>query len=171
MPTVTVDSDDLEALLFATSGIKDLENALDQRKRNPIVQSTKGKLEGAHDRLSIAWRRAKREASWPKKVVTERDIADLRAMFTDDTGCLRPFVILNDYPLYLAQELLVVDAGPLFDGYLIEWAAPSEPTFQRTISSGIRFGARLNHYGLQVLRAADEMVMAQRLASPVIVVE
>ena len=51
MVAVTVDTEDLEALLFATSGIKELEAALDQRKRNPMVTSGMGRLAGAHDRL------------------------------------------------------------------------------------------------------------------------
>jgi hypothetical protein len=151
MPSVTVDVADLEALLFATSGIKDLEAALDQRRRNPMVASTKGKMEGAHDRLSTAWRRAKREAEWPKKLVTEADIAELRAMFTDREGQMRAFVVLDEYPTYFVQEMLLVESGPLWEGYQVEWPAPAEHQFVRGPTGGIRYGARLSHYGLQVL--------------------
>ena len=84
--TVTVSAADLEALLFATSGIKDIEAALDQRRRNPMVAAGTGRLAGAHERLSAAWRRAKREADWPVKVVTEADLRMLRALFDDGEG-------------------------------------------------------------------------------------
>jgi hypothetical protein len=151
MPSVTVDVADLEALLFATSGIKDLEAALDQRRRNPMVTSIKGKLEGAHDRLSTAWRRAKREADWPMKVVTEAEIAELRAMFTDMNDDLHAFAVLYEYPMHLAQDLLLVESGPLWEGYQVEWPSPAEPEFVRGPTGGIRYGARLSHYGRQVL--------------------
>jgi hypothetical protein len=151
MPSVTVDVADLETLLFATSGIKDLEAALDQRRRNTMVTSTKGKLEGAHDRLSTAWRRAKREADMPKVVVTEAEIAELRAMFTDHEGRVRAVIERQDYPMHFAQELLLVEAGPLWEGYKIEWPAPADPEFIIKQGSGIRYGIRLSHYGRQVL--------------------
>ena len=151
MPSVTVDVDDLEALLFATSGIKDLEAALDQRRRNPMVTGTKGKLEGAHDRLSTAWRRAKREVDFPKIVVTAAEIAELRSMFTGPDGKILAFISLPEYPMHFAQDLLLVESGPLWEGYRIEWPAPTEPEFVMRHTGGLRYGARLSHYGRQVL--------------------
>lgn len=152
MPTVTVDVEDLETLLFATSGIKDLEAALDQRRRNPMVTGTKGKMEAVHDRLSTAWRRAKREADWPQRVVSEREIAELKAMFTDPDGCLCPFILMRDYPRHFAQDLLLVEAGPVWDGHRIEWPAPAEPQFVLgEQNASIRYAARLTHYGRQIL--------------------
>lgn len=159
MPSVTVDVADLETLLFATSGIKDLEAALDQRRRNPMVISTKGKLEGAHDRLSLAWRRAKREADWPMKVVTEAEIAELRSMFTDLNGHTHAFAVLYEYPMHFAQDLLLVEAGPLWEGYQVEWPSPAEPEFVRGPTGGIRYGARLSHYGRQVLGVQEGDLM------------
>ena len=111
MPSVTVDVDDLEALLFATSGIKDLEAALDQRRRNPMVTGTKGKLEGAHDRLSTAWRRAKREVDFPKIVVTAAEIAELRSMFTGPDGKILAFISLPEYPCTLLRIYCWLKAG------------------------------------------------------------
>lgn len=156
MPAVTVDVADLETLLFATSGIKDLEAALDQRRRNPMVISTKGKLEGAHDRLSLAWRRAKREADWPQKVVTEAEIAELRTMFTGSDGHMRAMVVLDDYPAHFAQDLLLVESGPLWTGYQVEWPSPANPEFIISHQSGrICYGARLTHYGRTVLGVSE----------------
>lgn len=155
MPSVTVDVADLEALLFATSGIKDLEAALDQRRRNPMVISAKGRLEGAHDRLSTAWRRAKREADWPMKVVTEAEIAELRAMFMDHEGRIRAVIERAEYPMHFAQDLLLVESGPLWEGYKIEWPSPADPEFIIKQGSGIRYGIRLSHYGRQVLGVTE----------------
>jgi hypothetical protein len=162
MPNVTIDADDLEALLFATGGIKDLEtaihtlqNTLAGRKQNPMVRAGMGKLEAAHERLSTAWRRAKREAEWPQRTVTEADLAELRAIFIDRYGRARDFVVLNSYPMRLAQELLLVESGPLWEGFKIEWPAPSDSEFRVTMSGKIRYGARLTHYGKQVLSVTD----------------
>jgi hypothetical protein len=160
MPTVIVETDDLEALLFATSGIKDLEAALDQRRRNPLVKSGMGKLEGAHDRLSTAWRRAKREEDWPMRVVTEAEIAELRAMFAAPCGGIHAFVILPDYPMHFAQDLLLVEAGPVWQGYRIEWPAPAEPEFVINHPFALMYGVRLTHYGKQVL-GVDEAALVR----------
>ncbi|MFP5248653.1 MAG: hypothetical protein ACLGP3_02355 [Acidobacteriota bacterium] len=164
MPTVTVDAADLEALLFATSGIKDLEAALQQRKSNPLVKSGEGRLTGAHDRLSAAWRRANREESWPTRTVTEVDIAELRAMFATTE-----VAILSRYPQRLAQELLLVESGPVWEGLKIEWPAPADPEFRLQQSGVPRYAARLTHYGRQVLQAAGVAWLeapAPRLAAP-----
>jgi hypothetical protein len=162
MPTVTVDADDLEALLFASGGIKDLEggikameNLLAGRKNNPMVRSAAGKLGAAHDRLSAAWRRANREAEWPAKLVTQADLAGLQALFTDRFGKIHDFAVLDHYPQRLAQELLLVESGPLWEGYRIDWPSPAEPEF-RTSGAGVRYGARLTHYGKQVLGATQQ---------------
>jgi hypothetical protein len=160
MVAVTVDTEDLEALLFATSGIKDLEAALDQRRRNPMVTSTKGRLEGAHDRLSTAWRRAKRNAEWPKKLVTEAEIAELRAMFTDHDGNIRRFVVLPHYPMHFCQDLLLVESGPCWRGLRIEWPAPAEAEFINDEKSGIFYAARLSHYGRQILGVSESDLMS-----------
>lgn len=159
MPTVTVDAKDLEALLFATSGIKDLEAALDQRRSNPMVRSVQGRLAAAHDRLATEWRRANREADWPKRVVTEVEIAELRAMFTDPSGRLRSFIVLDDYPMHFAQDLLLVEAGPFWAGNQIDWPAPAEPEFIIRHDGNVMYGVRLSHYGLQVLGVSrDDLV-------------
>ncbi len=151
MTSVTVDADDLEALLFACSGIGDLEKALDQHRRNPLLKSTKGKIEGAHERLATLWRRAKRDVDWPKKVVTETEIAELRWMFANGEGRLRSFIVLDHYPMHFAQGLLLVEAGPMWIGRRIDWPAPAEPEFRISHIGPLMYGARLTHSGRQVL--------------------
>jgi hypothetical protein len=162
MPTVAVDTDDLEALLFATGGIRELEAALAGRKQNPMVRSGEAKLAGAHDRLSTAWRRAKREADWPKRVVTEAEIAELRAMFTGTNGAWLPFVVLDRYPMHFAQELLLVESGPLWQGLKIDWPSPAEPEFVVSHSGDLRYAARLSHYGRQVIGVSDSDIERAR---------
>ena len=161
MSTVVVDTDDLEALLFATSGIKDIEAAIQQRKTNPMVKSGMGRLAGAHDRLAAAWRRSKREVEWPAKLVTKEDVAALRAMFTKADGEVAEVVVSSDYPSYFAQRLMLVESGPLWYGYQVEWPSPSEPEFVKSAVGGvseISYGIRLNHYGRQVLAAATTAI-------------
>lgn len=58
---VTVDSDDLKAVLFSTGVIKAVEGALKQHQDDPLVLMVKGDLEAAHNRLASHLRRAERE--------------------------------------------------------------------------------------------------------------
>ena len=155
MTEVTVDLDDLKTLLFATSGIKDIEAAIQQRKTNPMVGSAQGKMAAAHDRLSAAWRRAEREQTWPARLVTEADIAALRDMFTDpQTGEPIEVALLSAYPMHLAQGLMLVESGPVFQGVKIEWPSPSDPEFRIQGVQPTQYAARLTHYGRQVLASA-----------------
>lgn len=69
---ITVDSDDLEALLFSTGAIKALEAALVQAKDDPLVEQAKPRLTAAHDRLAADCRRGLRESGYPGS----RDVLD-----------------------------------------------------------------------------------------------
>jgi hypothetical protein len=164
MPSVTVDADDLEALLFALSAIGDIEksaaqlrHAFDQRRTNPMVTSTKGKIEAAHERLAAAWRRAKREGDWPTRTISESDLDELRAAFKAPNGWWA-WIIVREYPIRWCQDLLLVEAGPCFEGFQIAWPAPNEPQFCMGVQTAgaSRHGARLNHYGRQLLGVKDE---------------
>lgn len=53
---VTVDSDDLQSLLFATGTIKQIEAAIQQHKQDPQVRIVQDNLTQAHDNLAKAWR-------------------------------------------------------------------------------------------------------------------
>ena len=63
MPTVEVDLDDLEALIFVSAAIKNIEGALMSFRRDPFVQSAQGKFIPAQKRLEVACRNAKRSAA------------------------------------------------------------------------------------------------------------
>ena len=72
---ITVDSDDLEALLFATGSIKAIEAALQQRSRDPLVKRAEPVLTEAHNRLAKEWRNATRE---------EPSFAELKPLTDED---------------------------------------------------------------------------------------
>jgi hypothetical protein len=152
MPTVTVDADDLEALLFSTGAIKDVEYAIAGRARDPLVKSATTKLAGAHDRAAAAWRRAKRaepEAPAPN------DIVRLRALFVVN-GEIAFEAVTSHYPQRLVQDLLLVESGPIWDGIKIDWPAPATPEFRPAPSAPgeLRYAVRLTPRGEDVLRAA-----------------
>ena len=62
MSAVTVDADDLEALIFAASVIKPIETALSAHKRDPFVTQHLQNTD-ALERITTAWRHAKRAAA------------------------------------------------------------------------------------------------------------
>lgn len=59
MPSVTVDIEDLERLVWATAAIKQIEAALAQRSRDPFVRPHLD-FAAAHDRCAAAMRNARR---------------------------------------------------------------------------------------------------------------
>lgn len=59
MPSIAVDQDDLETIIWATAAIKAIEGALAQRKSDPFVRPRLD-YTAAHDRLASALRNAKR---------------------------------------------------------------------------------------------------------------
>jgi hypothetical protein len=60
MTEVTIDLDDLEALVYVSSAIKTIESALAAYKRDPFVQKAHGKFGAAQKRLEDVIRRARR---------------------------------------------------------------------------------------------------------------
>lgn len=151
---VSVDADDLEVLLFSTGAIKDMEHVLKARERDPLVKSAASRLTDAHDRVTGAWRRAKRPEP---EAPTAEDIVVLREMFNGPSGPYgEPFAIayLKKYPTRLAQTLQLVESGPAWSGTKIDW--PSSPEFlMGTHDAGnLIFGARLTDRGRQVLQNA-----------------
>ena len=113
---VTVDSEDLEALLFAAGGIAVIERAIDGYRTDMLVQQVKPRLTAAHARASAAWRQQTREvdpaASEPP---TDEEIRQLNAMFParvgdpsspDDEDLMRPAVIeWSDMPAVRSLRL------------------------------------------------------------------
>jgi hypothetical protein len=79
MTQVTVDSDDLEALVFGTGVIKNIEGSLAAFKRDPFTK-TNVPLTEAHDRLASAMRNAKRAQAdtlvkWDEPLTKDEQIA------------------------------------------------------------------------------------------------
>ena len=79
MTQVTVDSDDLEALVFGTGVIKSIEGSLAAFKRDPFTK-TNVPLTEAHDRLAAAMRNAKRAQAdtlvkWDEPLTKDEQIA------------------------------------------------------------------------------------------------
>jgi hypothetical protein len=62
MPSVTVDLEDLETLVFTTAALKVIEGALAARKTDPFVRPHLN-FTAAHDRLASAMRNARRAGS------------------------------------------------------------------------------------------------------------
>lgn len=60
---VTVDSDDLETLLFNAAVVKDIESALKARTRDPFTKQHLGLLTEAQERVEKLWRGALRAKS------------------------------------------------------------------------------------------------------------
>lgn len=77
---VTVDSDDLEMLLFATGAIKAMEAALVAAKRDPLAERAKPRIAAAHDALNAAMLRARRKEQFPQRFrdATPLEIAELK---------------------------------------------------------------------------------------------
>jgi hypothetical protein len=79
---VTIDSDDLEALLFSTAAIKSVENALIAQKRDEQFKSAAGRFSAAHDRAANAWREATRRRDRPElfREPTAKELEELRRL-------------------------------------------------------------------------------------------
>lgn len=75
---VTIDSDDIEKLIFATGALRDVEHALDQSKGDQLVRNGQLGLTEARSRIERAWRGALRTAVKPLPEITDIDLAALR---------------------------------------------------------------------------------------------
>lgn len=83
MPTVTVELEDLEKLVFGTGVIKTVESALNAYQDDPFVPP-QNELTNAHNRLAKAVREAKRSGSgtlidWDEPL-TEKEVSHLSGL-------------------------------------------------------------------------------------------
>jgi hypothetical protein len=80
--SVTVDSQDLRALLFSTGTIKAIEQAVRQHQQDPLVAMAEPHLKGAHDRLNTALLRVERGETVRgyNNPLTGREIAALKML-------------------------------------------------------------------------------------------
>ena len=79
---VTVDSDDLEKLLYATGAIKQIEHALLNRKSDPFYQSAVNGIASAHERLNKAWNNARRDCNSTAVNISTYELQELKNIST-----------------------------------------------------------------------------------------
>lgn len=152
---VTVDSDDLQTLLFATAAIKSVEVALKAQKNDPFAEQALPRYTEASDNLAKAWRDATRRRDMPQlfRDPTPHELSVLRSIFFDDSPdpdmadrLKRTSIVwLSHHPRSLVS-LGLVELGN--ERYQIIWgdgrvsAAPFPP----------KVFARLTWRGIEVLR-------------------
>lgn len=73
MPKVEVDSEDLEALIYASAVIKTIEGQLASFRRDPFMKDAGEKFLPAQKRLESAWRNAKRAAAPENMLININD--------------------------------------------------------------------------------------------------
>lgn len=85
---VTIDSDDIEALIYATAAIKGIENALEANRTDPFGQLAKGRFHAAHDRICNAWREALRKPQFPDRfaAATATEVDQLYRLWNEGAG-------------------------------------------------------------------------------------
>jgi hypothetical protein len=142
MATVTVDLDDLEALIFHTGTLKTIEGALMSRRNDPFVRPHLD-ITPSHNRLAAEVRNAKRAESgtatkWDEPATREEQ--NLLRCFEDKNGRLASVIHINavrrnpaageDYtPAIdtLASKGMIV-IGQVLTGVL--WAGDDRPEFK-----------------------------------------
>lgn len=135
MPTVAVDLEDLETLVFTTGALKTIEGALVTRKADPFVKPHLD-FTAAHDRLATAMRNARRSQN--KDVVVQFDEPLTREeckILTDvDTLGGVVHITVKDQLPKQGESMSIYDAltakGCLLMGGLVKgvlWAGASAP--------------------------------------------
>ncbi len=101
---VTLDSDDVEALVFAAASVKSIEGVLDLSRGDPFAKApVKRYYTEAADRIEKAWRGATRAANNPERFSepTEAEIAWLRRIWppwSDDADAYLRFIQVYEQP-------------------------------------------------------------------------
>lgn len=122
---VTVDSDDLEALLFATAAIKKIEEALRSVKDDPMVKLQKVSLRDAHDRLATSWRNGTRVNEDPIYDAPLR-LAEVKVL---QTLVRQPALPQNSVDPTLLSDLrrkMMVEMGTLYKISAAKWGNKQE---------------------------------------------
>lgn len=144
--SVTVDSDDLQALLFTTGAIKQVESAMAMRTRDPLVKVAQPVLSQAHDRLARQWRAALREDTHPLwgQPLDDDEAAILTDLATDcyETRTPKEFSKLN------AKGYL--EMGAVYDA--VCWPGSDSPH----LTDCARFRLRVTTRGIDALAAWAE---------------
>ena len=127
MPSVTVDLEDLETIVFTTGALKTIEGALQQRKNDPFV---KPHLEftAAHDRLASAMRNARRSEAgtlvpWDGELSTD----ELDFLRDVDAGDVDRILLETKISFDSLAAKGCIDFGQPLTGVL--WAGEKTPTW------------------------------------------
>jgi hypothetical protein len=110
---VTVDSDDLEALLYATAAIRGIENALASAQRDPMFEIAKPRFSAAFDAVANAMRGAIRSATMPN-IMRDPEGEDLQVLLHLARACAVAGVTVLSKP-HMFRHLVgmgVVEIGP-----------------------------------------------------------
>lgn len=159
---VTVDLDDLEAIVFGTGVIKNIEGSLASFKNDPFTR-TKVPLTEAHDRLASAMRNARRAGAdtlvkWDEPLTKEEQIAlaavaaackeagDVKVLSGKQKGGSG---VMSDWDRIAAKGM--IEMGQFITGIL--WAGQQSPA----ITAKPEFAARLTSRGKNML----EQIRAQ----------
>lgn len=87
MPEVTIDTEDLEALLFAAGAANASPEAKKILKRDPQFEQVEGRLTDACKNAGDAWRKSKRAKEWPDRFkVDEYEIRYLKLLVARGAG-------------------------------------------------------------------------------------
>lgn len=108
MPEVTIDTDDLEALLFAAGAANASPEAKKILKRDPQFEQVESRLTGACKNAGDAWRKSKRAEEWPDRFkVNEHEIRFLKVLVSQGAG--RRMGIMEEVPIarsYITKGLV-----------------------------------------------------------------
>lgn len=153
---VTVDSDDLQALLFTNAAIKSIEHALKAQKEDPLFEQAAPRFTAASDNIARAWRDATRRRDMPElfRNPTQAELRDLSDAFLDEheIGLLGRYKSKVEWNPLHSRELVSMGLVELGNSReRIIWAdgqtthGPNPP----------RVFARLTQRGVDALRGYD----------------
>lgn len=108
MPEVTIDTDDLEALLFAAGAANANPEARKILRRDPQFEQVEERLASACKTAGDAWRKSKRAEEWPDRFkVDEYEIRFLKVLVNQGAG--RRMGITEEVPIarsYITKGLV-----------------------------------------------------------------
>ena len=122
---VIVDSEDLEALLFACAAVKKIELAFEQSRDDPFLGRVKGKYTAAHDTVAKAWRSAATEVKADIAGLSQQEI---NALIKINTASV---VMQEDVPADDLRSLrmrMLVEVGNLYEISCAMWGNTQEET-------------------------------------------
>jgi hypothetical protein len=157
MPTVTVDLDDLEKLIFTAGAMKTVEGALKQRREDPFVRDHL-EFTDAHNRLAAAVRNVQRGTAdtlvaWDGELSQDeikllRKVTGELAILTRDQKAGKSGEDMSIADRLAAKGCVIM--GQLVKGVL--WAGETKPVLVQDTSG---FPIKITNRGTDKLAAID----------------